>query len=88
MSTGRNNSVNTNMLPMLSIITFPSYSDVINTTTTAFGGSLLTDLLPWAGGLLVIVVAGMGLAAVVRKIYGAIKKILGGGKRRGKRRFR
>jgi len=72
------------------LLTPPSYSDIVNTTSTAFGGSLLTDLLPWAGILLLITLAGMVLAAIIRRVLGAIAKIVGGRRRggRGRRRFR
>ena len=70
------------------ILTLPSYSDVINTTTTAFGGSLLTDILPIAGFLAVITIVGLVLSAVVKRALGAISKIAGGRRRGGRGRRR
>jgi len=69
------------------ILPLPTYSDIVNSTTTAFGGSLLTDLLPWAGLLAIITICGIALAAVVRRVLGGFSKIAGGRRRgRGRRR--
>jgi hypothetical protein len=67
------------------IIAVPQYSDVINTTSTAFGQSLFTDLLPWASVFILIVIAGLALKAISGKVLGSIKRVLGGGKKRGRR---
>ena len=70
------------------IITLPTYSDLINPTTTAFGGSFLADLLPIAGYLAIITIIGMVLAAVIRRVLGGIGKIAGGRRRGGRGRRR
>lgn len=64
------------------IITFPSYSDVINATSTSFGSSLLTDLLPIAGALAVITIVGIVLTSLIKRALSALSKIAGGRRRR------
>jgi hypothetical protein len=74
---------------MFAIITVPSYADIVNTTTTAFGQSLFTDLLPWVGALAFIAVAALLLVKARGAVVGGIAKMVGsrrkGGRRRGRR---
>lgn len=70
---------------MLTIISIPSYTDIITGTTTAYASGLFTDLLPWVGALIGLVIAGVLLVAIRRGVVGGIKRVFGGGRGRGRR---
>jgi hypothetical protein len=69
------------------ILPIPTYSGIVNASTTGFAGSLLADLLPWAGFLALITIVGIALSAVVKKVLSAFSRIAGNRRRgRGRRR--
>lgn len=70
------------------IVQVPSYTDVVNTTSTAFAQSLVTDLLPWAAAFIAIIVGSLALLAIYGKVVSGFARLFKGGKRRGRGRRR
>lgn len=70
------------------IVEVPSYTDVVNTTSTAFAQGLVTDLLPWAAAFIAIAVGTLALVAIYRKVTGGFARLFGAGKKRGRGRRR
>jgi len=68
------------------IVNVPEYTDVVNTTSTAFAQGLVTDLLPWAAAFIAIIVGTLALKAIYGKVVAGAKRLMGG--RRGGRRRR
>lgn len=70
------------------IVNVPQYTDVVNTTSTAFAQGLVTDLLPWAAAFIAIIVGTLALVAIYGKVVVGFKRLFGGGKKRrfGRRR--
>ena len=76
------------MLPILTLITLPDPTEAI-ASTTVYSSAIFDELLPYA-----LAVTGLILGAlfvrfiVVGGLKGAVMKLIGGGKRGGKRRRR
>lgn len=68
------------------IVGVPQYSDVVNTTSTAFAQGLVTDLLPWAAAFIAIVIGTLALVAIYKKVVSGFARLFKGGRgRRGRR---
>lgn len=73
------------MVYLMSLFTAPSASTVI-TGVSDYSGTFFTELLPLVYIGCGLLIGAMIALFVMRKVSGAVGKMTGGGKRRGRRR--